>query len=179
MTQEISELQSQLENYLLNLVADINGSLTQIYKAIHQIQTGVQTLEDRLNKLEQELGEDKGDTIQLDDIYLDQLEVSKPDIKLENHDIEQNLEESDIEDVQEDDKTHLADMDFVRASVSNGKPDKDAVRQWIMAEKEKDPGLSYGHLATMLNDAGIPTLSGRDYWTRGVVRNLAVREKNN
>ena len=70
-------------------------------------------------------------------------------------------------------QTH-ADLEFVRASVQNGRPDKTAVIQWIMAEKERNPDMSYGHLATMLSEAGIPTLSGRDNWSRAVIRNLAV-----
>ena len=65
-----------------------------------------------------------------------------------------------------------ADLDFVRASIFEGKPDKESVRQWLQKERQDNPGLSYATLAETLNLAGIPTLSGRDTWNRGTLRNL-------
>lgn len=65
-----------------------------------------------------------------------------------------------------------ADLEFVRNSVSHGKPDKDAARQWLVNERQTNPAQSYATLAENLNQAGIPTLSGRDTWNRGTLRNL-------
>jgi len=65
-----------------------------------------------------------------------------------------------------------ADLEFVRASIFEGKPDKESVRQWLQRQRQENPGQSYATLAETLNLAGIPTLSGRDTWNRGTLRNL-------
>ncbi|SMP80957.1 MerR HTH family regulatory protein [Desulfonatronum zhilinae] len=67
-----------------------------------------------------------------------------------------------------------ADLEFVKNSVHEGKPDKNAVRQWVLSERRRKPELSYSVLAVVLNDAGIPTLSGREGWNRGTLRNIVV-----
>ncbi|SMP83072.1 MerR HTH family regulatory protein [Desulfonatronum zhilinae] len=67
-----------------------------------------------------------------------------------------------------------ADLEFVKNSVHEGKPDKNAVRQWVLSERRKGPEQSYAALAEVLNDAGVPTLSGREGWNRGTLRNIVV-----
>ena len=63
----------------------------------------------------------------------------------------------------------------IRQSIENGRPDKEVVVQWILAQRKAQPPPSYKKLAAILNDAKIPTLSGRDAWSRSTLRNLAVR----
>ena len=63
----------------------------------------------------------------------------------------------------------------LRESIENGRPDRDVVVQWVMTQRETQPPPSYKKLAGILNEAKIPTLSGRDAWSRSTLRNLAVR----
>ena len=67
-----------------------------------------------------------------------------------------------------------ADLEFVKNSVHEGKPDKNAVRQWVLSERRKGPEQSYAVLAEMLNEVGVPTLSGREGWNRGTLRNIVA-----
>lgn len=171
--EKIKNLADALEDSLLKLTAEINGSLVQVYKAVNQIQEGLNNLDSRLEQLEKNLGIEATEGGELTDLELEKMQVRRPEINLE--DKETILKEAG-ESLDPDDYSY-ADLQFVKASINNGKPDRTTVIQWIRSEKEKDPDVSYGELANRLNDAGIPTLSGRQEWSRSVVRNLAKWEK--
>jgi hypothetical protein len=50
------------------------------------------------------------------------------------------------------------------------------VVEWILAKREEDlQANSYSALAAALNEAEVPTMSGRANWTRSTVRNLVAR----
>ncbi|EFI32725.1 hypothetical protein Dthio_PD0008 [Desulfonatronospira thiodismutans ASO3-1] len=166
-------LADALEDTLLKLTAEINGSMVQVYKAITQIQQVMKNLEERLGQLENDLGADPAEGVELSDLDLEKMQVSHPSINIADA---ESIPEEAQEPAPLDDYAY-ADLEFVRNSIHNGKPDKAAVTQWIRSEKEKDPGITYVELAKRLKDAKIPTLSGRDEWTRALVRNLAVKGK--
>lgn len=144
----LSNLQTQLTDLTTSipgdLVPQINAALTQLYKFALEIST-------RLERLEQELG-------------LEPLPM-ETELDLQKLQIDQ--------DAPMESYVH-ADLEFVRASVFEGKPDKEAIRQWLLRERQDSPGQSYAALADILNMAGIPTLSGRDTWNRGTLRNLII-----
>lgn len=173
VSRQLTQLLSTLEDCLLKMSSETNGAMTQVYKAIYQAQNGMQTLEDRLGKLEEALGEGRGELIELDQIDLNQLQLNKHNLEVEM-DVDGQDRGPSISGEDEDCVPNHADLEFVRSSIQDGKPDKTAVIQWIIAEKERNPDLSYGQLAKILTNADIPTLSGRDEWSRAVVRNLAV-----
>ena len=166
------DIQDRLENALLQYKAGINGAMTQIYKAIQELQEGIQALDQRLGHLERELENEQGETIHLKELDLEALQIQSVEINILN---QNNPEE---EYTKEDRPTPEINLEQVQSSIYNGRPDREAVIEWIMEEKAKDPNVSYGELARRLNDAGIPTLSGRDTWCRTVVRSLAIKEKN-
>lgn len=177
--QEVGQIKDRLEDCLLQMNSEINASLTQFFKQIQELQQGLQTLEQRLRELESDLGSELPDKLQLSELDLDEVQLSSPQIDLATE--SESAAATGPEKEADVDQDHLADagstidLDFVRDSVQYGKPDKGAVVKWIVAERKKDPSMSYGDLAKQLNDAGIPTLRGREGWSRSVVRNLAVR----
>ena len=177
LNRRISNLQSGLEQALLSMSAEINSPLTQFYKQIYETQEAIKTLEGRLGHLESNLGEETADEMAFSELDLDQMQVSSPKIDLtQDSDQNDSLEgDSLVEGEQNQAQESPIDLEFVRNSIHNGRPDREAVIRWILEERAKNPGLSYGELANRLNEAGIPTLSGRDEWSRSVVRNLAVR----
>lgn len=142
----LTNLQAQLTDlsYSLpgDLVPQINAALTQFYKFAME-------LSGRLELLEKELG----------------LEPQPMETELD-------LQSMQIDQDEPTESYVHADLEFVRASIFEGKPDKESVRQWLQRERQDNPGLSYATLAETLNLAGIPTLSGRDTWNRGTLRNL-------
>ncbi|WP_045216944.1 hypothetical protein [Desulfonatronovibrio magnus] len=137
-----------------DLTAQINGAITQMYKAITELQLEYKDLHARLAHLEKELGATPAANPVLVDLDLKamQVKLEKPEPVLQH-----------------------ATIEFVKASISDGKPDKLSVVQWITAERERNPSVSYGELAEMLDNAGIPTLSGKVGWNRGTIRNLVVK----
>ncbi len=142
----LTNLQVQLTDLTSSLPGDlvpqINAALTQFYKFAMELFA-------RLELLEKELG-------------------------LEHQPMETELDLQSMQ-IDQDEPTESyvhADLEFVRASIFEGKPDKESVRQWLQRERQENPGLSYATLAETLNLAGIPTLSGRDTWNRGTLRNL-------
>jgi len=177
LNRRISNLQSGLEQALLSMSAEINSPLTQFYKQISEIQEGINTLEARLGHLESNLGEETAEEIRFSDLDLDQMQVSSPKIDLtQDSDLSDSIEEESLGYSEQDqDQMSPIDLEFVKNSIHNGRPDREAVIRWIQSERKNNPELSYSDLATKLNEAKIPTLSGRDEWSRSVVRNLAVR----
>ena len=166
--QQIKEIVSNLENCLLNLKGQINGSITEFYKAICQLQDGMKYLEEKLSLLQQDLGVEQLDQIKFPELDLNNMQIDTPNIGVECH----------TDDAQEDNTTEdglHADLEFVRNSIREGKPDKEAVIQWIHAQRNNDPPVSYGEMANMLNQEQIPTMKGKEGWNRGTVRNLAIR----
>ena len=70
------------------------------------------------------------------------------------------------------------DLSPVRDSITNGIPDKEMLVEWIITRREEDlQANSYSVLAAALNEAEIPTLTGRASWSKGTIRNLVVRKK--
>ncbi|MFW5758163.1 MAG: MerR family transcriptional regulator [Bacteroidota bacterium] len=201
---EFKTLAGRLEKHLSELQVQLNGSLTQFYKAIVNVQEGLMSLNSRLSGLEADL--DTGRNNQELDLYEIDLEVvqiktqeiilSKDYIKHENagnlknkdNNYSENNPMSAAAQEQENQNndppghgqdqantSRHADIEYVRNSIVEGKPDKKAVIEWIQNEKYLDPSQSYGDLANKLNEAGIPTLRGRNTWCRSVVRGLVVK----
>ena len=152
------EIQSQvpdlIQDNLSELIAQLNSSITQFYKTVTELQEKVLDLDHRLRHLERELSGEPNGEMAITEMDLDQLQIGAP---------------ADSQDV--------ADLKFVKASVgSNGKPDRDAISQWVAAERGKDPSVSYARLAEILDEAGVPTLSGREGWNRASLRNLVAKK---
>ena len=158
---------NQVEHGLADLCSQANAALTQIYKAVNQLQDGLSAIDQRLQRLERDLGVDEPGHLQLEELDLTGMQISAPQLL--------EVLEPGEDEVEGPSLYAHANLDFVRASIQGGKPDRDAVAQWIHAEKEIAPDISYGELAEKLDEAGIPTLRGLDGWNRGVVRNLAMR----
>lgn len=163
------DIQDRLENALLQYKAGVNGALTQVYKAVKELQAGIQTLDQRLGHLESELENEQGETIHLQDIDLEALQIQSPELEISDKDeLKENPEVKNFDSG--------IDLEQVKNSIYNGRPNREVIIQWIKSVKTKDPNVSYGSLANRLNDAGIPTLSGRDTWCRTVIRSLAIKE---
>jgi hypothetical protein len=167
--EQIALLSAQLEDFFSELTSRLNASITQFYKAVHELQEGAAAIDQRLRKLEADLDLEDGGEMVFTGLDLEQLQLESPRLT-----------------TRPEPKTKSgvvvfphADLEFVRASIQDGKPDKEAVMQWIQAEKAKEPDVSYKELAERLDRAGIPTLRGQEGWNRGVVRNLAVRGNGN
>lgn len=141
-TDILAHLAPTVTNLPGDLIPQINAALTQFYKF-------AMGLSSRLELLEKE-----------------------PGLELQPMEAELDLQSLQIDqDAPVESYVH-ADLEFVRASIFEGKPDKESVRQWLQRERKENPGQSYATLAETLNLAGIPTLSGRDTWNRGTLRNL-------
>ena len=162
-------LSNTLTGIFQRMATENNIAITAICEVIEEIQQGLQAVDARLSALEEELGTETDGPIDMYRIEAGELQVSLPEIEL---DIE--LPRDKIPEPSEGapDPHGLAG---IRQSIENGRPDRDTVVQWVMTQRETQPPPSYKKLAGILNEAKIPTLSGRDAWSRSTLRNLAVR----
>ncbi len=146
----------KIQSTLSDLTPQINAAFTQFYKAVTELQEEHKDLHARLAHLEKELGTHPAANPVLVELDLERMQISlqaeKPAPQMQH-----------------------ATIDFVKASISDGKPDKQSVVQWIQAERERSPDLSYTDLAEMLDAAGVPTLRGGTGWNRGTIRNISVK----
>lgn len=154
--EQIKALQASHGSDMSTLAAQVNASVTQIYKALHELQSQTQSIDERLRHLEGELNLEPGPKFEFSELDLEQLQVQL---------------------ASEEARTSHADLDFVLASISDGRPNKEAIVQWVWAERERDPSVSYARLVEMLDREGVPTLSGREGWNRTSLRNLAAKGK--
>lgn len=167
--EQIALLSMQLEDFFAELTSSLNASITQVYKAVHELQEGAIAIDRRLLKLEADLDVQAPEQMEFTELDLEELQLSS--LRLSTRPMPKPEPEVPV-------FLH-ADLEFVRASIRNGKPDREAVTQWVHAEKAREPDVSYAELAERLDRAGIPTLRGQEGWNRGVVRNLAVRGNGN
>ncbi len=156
ITDQTQPISDSHESTISELTAQLNSAITQFFKATVQIQVHLKDLHKRLQYLEKELGADPEADMSFTELDLEKLQVS--------------LRQSESTQLQSN-----AELDLVKESVAEGKPDRDAIRQWIQAERERNPSVSYAELAEMLDSAGIPTLRGGYGWNRGTLRNLIVK----
>ena len=136
---------SRLESRLLTEFSEI---IPQLNSALTQFYKVTAELQARIEKLEADLG----------------VEAPAMTTELDLEAIQVRMEPA---------YSH-ADLEFVKNSVHEGKPDKNAVRQWVLSERRKGPEQSYAVLAERLNEVGVPTLSGREGWNRGTLRNIVA-----
>ena len=181
----LAQVQSGLEDSLRKLVGAFNGSLTQFYKSISKLNHAVQVIEQRLGNLESDLGTVNLECIDLaEEIDLDQIQISFEGLGLVDNGGGGELVPFEVAKDQAKDHQSPVDLEFVRQSICNGRPDRDTVIQWIRMTKEREPEISYGDLAKRLDDGGIPTMRGKSGWHRGTIRTLHVagnqiKESNN
>ena len=165
-----SVMSKNLTGILQRMATENNIAITAICEAIEDIQRGIQTLDARLSALEGELGADTGDPVELYEIDPGDLQVSLPEPAFDFRLPPEQTAESPLPDPH--------GLAGIRQSIENGRPDKETVVQWVLAQRKAQPPPSYKKLAGILNDAKIPTLSGRDAWSRSTMRNLAVRAED-
>ncbi len=172
-------LSETLTAILQKLATENNIAITAICEAIEDIQSGIQAVDARLSALEDELGIETEDLAEMYRIKAEDFQVSLPapefDFRVLPDDITKMEEPPQTDNEHPEDPHKLA---AVQDSISDGKPDRDTLLQWILSQRNTTPRTSYKNLAAILNDAKIPTLSGRDFWSRGTIRNMAVKAEN-
>jgi len=177
----VSEMSSSQEQILLGFVKNLqyafqkmateaNIAITALCEASEEIVEGVLSVDSRLSRLEEDLDVGKSEPLELYRVDAGKYQVSLPVLELPRPEIISAIAPEDTQDTE--------GLALVRRSIENSKPDKNAVRQWVVLKRKESPQPSYNRLAVILNDEKIPTLSGRDAWSRSTVRNLLVREEN-
>ncbi|EFI35562.1 hypothetical protein Dthio_PD2988 [Desulfonatronospira thiodismutans ASO3-1] len=154
----VSEATSRMENKLSDHRTQLNSTITKLYQVTTELQQAAADLNRRISRLENELNGEAGSEPKLTELDLEELQIQQDNPPAPT-------------------RYEHASLEFVKASIQNGKPDRDAVIQWILSEKERDPQVSYGHLAKVLDEAQVPTLSGKTGWCRTTLRNIMVKHK--
>jgi len=169
VNEKIKIVAGVMEETLSKFTEEINGAMGRICKSINEIQGGVNNIGDRLAKMENELGVELSEGIEQISLDHEKIQVTRPVVQIEFEDpVEENILPSPDEGSNDG-------LWLVKESICDGKPDRMAVMQWIKTEKEKNSETNYAQLARMLNDAGIPTMSGRDNWCRTVIRTMSLK----
>jgi hypothetical protein len=152
----------EIQDILQKMATQSNIAITALCEASEDIRKSILTLDTRLTRMEKDLDMKQADPLELYEVSPENYQVDLPEISMP---VSQE-QEQDPED----------DLALVRDSITNGIPDKGRVVEWIRSKREDDlQANSYSVLANKLSEDGIPTLSGRDTWSRSTVRNLLAR----
>jgi len=166
----LTEQAGELQGVLQKMATQSNIAITALCEASDDIRTAVINLDTRLSHMEKDLDMKEADPLELYQVEAGNYQVGLPEISLpvfkdQGQDQDQGQDPED-------------DLSPVRDSITNGIPDKEALVEWIIARREADlQANSYSVLAATLNEAEIPTLTGRANWSKGTIRNLVVRKK--
>jgi hypothetical protein len=167
----LTEQARMLQHTLQKMATQSNIAITALCEAAEDIRTAVLNLDTRLSRLERDLDVDVADPMELYQVEAGNYQVDLPEIAMP--DMKPAAREPAGEKEAEAEPDDLA---LLRDSIDNGIPDRNLLVQWVLAKREEDlQAHSYRILAGMLTKGGIPTLSGRDTWSRSTVRNLVTR----
>jgi hypothetical protein len=169
-----------------------NIAITALCESTQDIRNGLLSINDRLSRLERDLDVEAAEPLEIYEVDAGNYQVDLPEISLPDItppltvDLESGLEpgsettpeatpDSTPQDLSDD-----HDLGSVRDSIDNGIPDRDVLVDWAMEKRQQDENTySYNVLAGILNKSAIPTMSGREKWSRSTVRNLLVRTLKN
>jgi hypothetical protein len=181
----LKEVEAQVGSLLTNQAGSIQGilqkmatqsniAITALCESFQDIRNGILALDARLSRLEQGLDVETADPVEVYEVDAGNYQVDLPEIFLPDMapPLAASLESTPEDGANSDDH----DTATIRASIVNGIPDREVLVDWIMEKRQEDEAVySYSTLARIMSESGIPTLSGREKWSRSTVRNLLVR----
>jgi len=160
----LTEQSEIIQMILQKMATQTNIAITALCESTQDIRNGLLSLNARLSRLERDLDVEAADPLEIYEVDARNYQVDLPEISPPVF--------------QDQDQHSEGDLAPVRDSITNGIPDREKVVAWIISRREEDlQANSYSALAAALNEAEIPTLSGRDTWAKGTIRNLIVRNK--
>jgi|GEM_PF-2625205 len=160
----LAEQSESIQKVLQKMATQSNIAITALCEASEDTRKSILALDTRLTSMEKGLDMEEADPLELYQVAPENYQVDLPEISLPVF--------------QDQGQSPEGDLAPVRDSITNGIPDREKVVAWIISRREEDlQANSYSALAAALNEAKIPTLSGRDTWAKGTIRNLIVRNK--
>jgi hypothetical protein len=172
LTLSLHAFTQSLTYTLQKMATQSNIAITALCEVGADIRTAVLNLDARLSRLENDLDVEAADPMELYQVDAGDYQVDLPEIAMP--DMKPAAPEMAGEDAAEADDDD--DLAAVRASIVNGIPDRKLLVDWAMQKRQEDEAFySYSVLARMLNESDVPTMSGRNNWSRSTVRNLVAR----
>jgi len=188
----LAEQSESTQKVLQKMATQSNIAITALCESTQDIRNGLLSINDRLSRLERDLDVEAAEPLEIYEVDAGNYQVDLPEISLPDItppltvDLEPGSEpgmeptpeatpDSTPQDLSDD-----HDLGSVRDSIDNGIPDRDVLVDWAMEKRQQDENTySYNVLAGILNKSAIPTMSGREKWSRSTVRNLLVRTLKN
>lgn len=169
----IHSLEANLNDHLGSLTENISASLAMLNEnqlALHKAITGVN---ERVVSMEAEFGLDSAEEIEIGSLKTGDLKINVEELAL---DLPLMGDRGEDEETTQEEEAPLPDtsLDNVLKSITNGVSDKVAVVQWLCAMRSQTPCPTYAELAARLDNAGVPTLSGRAGWNRGSLSKMVT-----
>ncbi|GAB6059423.1 MerR family transcriptional regulator [Desulfonatronum parangueonense] len=172
--QSLAHLESRLLSQISGIIPQINSALTQYYKVAIELQA-------RIKKLESDLGAG-GEHFMGTELDLEKIQVKMEHVDFDDADNAGNAEHNARDAVPKrkrirtfkdpKDYSDSPDLDLVKKSIHEGKPEKEAITVWIQAMQAKHPELTFADMVRILDSAGVPTLTARKGWNRGTLRSF-------
>jgi hypothetical protein len=173
----LKEIVGHLETTLQKSTTQTNIAITALCESTQDTRKGLLIINDRLSRLEQDLDVEAAEPLEIYEVDARNYQVDLPEISLPDMaplSPTSPGHEEPIPEYQPNSDDHA--LAAVRESIVNGIPDREVLVDWAMEKRQEDETTySYSALARIMNEEGIPTMSGREKWSRSTVRNLLVR----
>jgi hypothetical protein len=182
----LTEQSESTQRVLQKSTTQTNIAITALCESTQDIRNGLLSINDRLARLERDLDVEAAEPLGIYEVDARNYQVDLPKISLPDMtppstaDLESGSDPGSETTPDPIPRLHDHDLGSVRDSIVNGIPDRDVLVDWAMEKRQEDENThSYSALARIMNEQRIPTMSGRDKWSRSTVRNLLVRSLKN
>jgi len=180
----LAEQSESTQRVLQKMATQSNIAITALCESTQDIRNGLLSINERLARLERDLDVEAAEPLKIYEVDARNYQVEIPEISLQDKPLPSLMTlEPGLETTPDSTQQDLSDIDdlaAVRDSIVNGIPDRDVLVDWAMEKRQEDENTySYSALARIMNEQRIPTMSGRDKWSRSTVRNLLVRTLKN
>ena len=156
---------ARLNKHLKKLTENINTSLTVQQKNQQVLQQAIEVVNKRVVSMEAELGLEPGEELSIDSIEVGTIKIDTEGLELLDPDPDPDPD-PDVLTITDN------GLEPVLQSIHDGIVDKTVLVTWLIAVRSQKPRPSYAVLATQLDNAGVPTLTGRAGWNSSTLSKI-------
>jgi len=163
-------LEASLNEHLKKLTENINTSMAALQENQQTLYQAITSVNKRVVSMEAELGLEPGKALQIHSFEPGNVQINVEGLAMPLV--------AAREDPAKEEPVQDLGLEPVLQSITNGIPDREALVHWLKSMRSQNPCPSYADLATLLDNAGVPTSSGRGGWNRSSLSKIISKRND-